>query len=244
MNLKNGQTFGNSIASRHFMEYNTQRKKIVTKEYGRNIQQMIEFVMSIRDRDLRNQQARAVIRAMASLSNGSKKTADFWQKIWIFVISDFKLDIDSPFPIPERKELEAKPKPIPYPKNKIMFPPYGKNIEVIIRQLAQEPESPERQMCTEQLAVQLKTLYLKYNRDSVSDDLIKEHLRILSEGKLSLREDFVFPTSKYLLTKEGPDANITYIGKKKINKINPAQPNNPPKKKKKKKRSKPQKPIL
>ena len=59
------------------MEYNTQRKKIITKEYGRNVQQMLDYVMSIQDRDLRNQQARAVVRAMASLSNGSRKTADF-----------------------------------------------------------------------------------------------------------------------------------------------------------------------
>ena len=232
------------------MEYNTQRKKIVTKEYGRNVQQMIEYLLSIRDRDLRNQQARAVIRAMASLSNGSRKTADFWQKLWdeIFVISDFKLDIDSPFPIPERKVIEAKPKPIPYPKNKIRFPPYGKNIEVIIRQLAEEPDTPERAQCTEQLAVQLKTLYLKYNRDSVSDELLREHLRIHSDGKLSLRSDFVFPSTKYLLTKEGPDANITYVPKKKGNKISQAQPNNnpnqPKKSKKKRKHPKNPKPVL
>ena len=228
------------------MEYNTQRKKIVTKEYGRNVQQMTEYLLSIRDRDLRNQQARAVIRAMASLSNGSRKTADFWQKLWdeIFVISDFQLDIDSPFPIPERKVIEAKPKPIPYPKNKIRFPPYGKNIEVIIRRLAEEPDTPERAECTERLAIQLKTLYLKYNRDSVNDELIKEHLRILSDGKLSLREDFVFPSAKNLLTKEGPDANITYVGRKKGNKISLVQPNNSPNqpKKSKKKRKHPKNP--
>jgi hypothetical protein len=232
------------------MEYNTQRKKIITKEYGRNVQQMIEYLLSIRDRDLRNQQARAVIRAMASLSNGSKKTADFWQKLWdeIFVISDFQLDIDSPFPIPERKEMEAKPQPIPYPKNKIRFPPYGKNIEVIIRRLAEEPDSPQRTQCTEQLAVQLKSLYLKYNRDSVSDDLIREHLHILSDGKLTLGENFVFPSAKTLLAKEGPDANITYVSRKKGNKISTVQPNNgsntPKKTKKKKKKNKFQKPAL
>ena len=229
------------------MEYNTQRKKIITKEYGRNIQQMIDYLMSIRDRDLRNQQARAVIHAMASLSNGSKKTADFWQKLWdeIFVISDFRLDIDSPFPIPERKEIEAKPRPIPYPKNKIRFPPYGKNIEVIIRKLAEEPDSPERTLCTEHLAIQLTTLYLKYNRDSVSDELIKEHLRILSDGRLSLPDNFVLPTTKYLLTKEGPDLDIPYISRKTGNKINPAQPNNPnPSKKKKRKKHKNPNPAL
>ncbi|MBO4282357.1 MAG: DUF4290 domain-containing protein [Bacteroidales bacterium] len=227
------------------MEYNTQRKKIITKEYGRNVQQMLDYVMSIQDRDLRNQQARAVVRAMASLSNGSRKTADFWQKIWdeLFVISDFQLDIDSPFPIPEKKEIEAKPNPIPYPKNQITFPPYGKNIEIIIRKLAEEPESEERTACTEQLAVQLKALYLKYNRDSVNDDLIREHLHVLSDGRLTLREDFVFPSTKTLLTKDGIDNAMPYVGKKKGNKITVAQGNNQPKKKKKKKHPKTQNPL-
>lgn len=203
------------------MEYNTQRKKIVTKEYGRNVQRMIEYVLNIQDKDLRNQQARAVINAMASLSNGSKKTADFWQKLWdeIFVIADFQLDIDSPFSIPEKKEIEAKPNLIPYPKNQIKFPPYGKNIEVIIRTLADEPDSPQKDLCVEHLAAQLKGLYLKYNRDSVNDDLIREHLGILSEGKLKLRSDYSFPNTKTLLSKDAADTAFSYVKKKKINKI-------------------------
>ena len=225
------------------MEYNTQRKKIVTKEYGRNVQRMIEYVQSIQDRDLRNQQARAVINSMASLSNGSRKTADFWQKLWdeIFVIADFQLDIDSPFPIPEKKEIEAKPNRIPYPKNRIKFPPYGKNIEVIIQALSEEPDSPQKNRCVEQLAVQLKSLYLKYNRDSVSDDLIREHLNILSEGKLKLREDYCFPSTKTLLCKDAADAATAYVKKKKANKVSssviPLQAAPSKKKKKKKKKS-------
>ena len=225
------------------MEYNTQRKKIVTKEYGRNIQRMIEYVQSIQDRDLRNQQARAAINAMASLSNGSKKTADFWQKLWdeIFVIADFQLDIDSPFPIPEKKEIEAKPNLIPYPKNQIKFPPYGKNIEVIIHSLADEPDSPQKDLCVEQLATQLKGLYLKYNRDSVNDDLIRKHLDILSEGKLKLRDGFCFPSTKTLLCKDAENAETAYVKKKKINKISsssiPLQAAPTKKKKKKKKKS-------
>lgn len=188
------------------MEYNTTRNKIVTKEYGRSIQRMVEYVMNIEDRELRNQQAKAVIKAMAALSNGSKKTADFWQKLWdeIFVISDFKLDIDSPFPIPRKKNIEAKPQNIPYPKNKIQFPTYGKNIETVINKLSEQEDSPERNVCVEHIAVYLKSLYLLYNRDSVSDDLIREHLNILSNGKLHLREDFVFPSTKSLL-KDLPD---------------------------------------
>ncbi len=223
------------------MEYNTTRTKIITKEYGRNIQELVESVITIEDRETRNQQARAIIKAMANLSSGSKKTADFWQKLWdeIFVISDFRLDIDSPFPIPEKKEMEAKPGLLPYPKNKIQFPPYGKNIENIIRKLSEEPDSPEKEQCIKDVAVYLKSMYLNYNRDSVNDEMIREHLRTLSDGKLKLPEDFVFPSTKTLLNRESGNNQACAQGnvRKKVQNVPGEKGNATPSKKKKKKKS-------
>lgn len=218
------------------MEYNTAKKKIITKEYGRNIQQMIEYLLTIQDKEQRNQQAKAIVKAMANLSNDSKKTADFWQKIWdeLFVISDFQLDIDSPFPIPAKKNIESKPKHIDYPDHKIKFPSYGKNIERAILQLSEEEDSPSKTETTKAIAVYLKSLYLNYNRDSVNDELIREHLRILSNGKLELDKDFVFPSTKsLLLLKESEEA----AQNKKKNKAQAKSNNQPSKKKKKKKKN-------
>ena len=223
------------------MEYNTARKKITTKEYGRHIQQMVEYLMSIQDRELRNQQAKAVVNAMASLSNDSKKTADFWQKIWdeLFVISDYQLDIDSPFPIPEKKDIETKPRNIRYPDHRIPFPSYGKNIANSILKLAEEEDSPEKRETTKAIAIQLKSLYLNYNRDSVNDELIRAHLQTLSNGKLELESDFVFPSIKSLLRE-----NESSDPKKKFKQQ--AKASQPSQKKKKKKNNgyKPQNTIL
>ncbi|MBO4402362.1 MAG: DUF4290 domain-containing protein [Bacteroidales bacterium] len=214
------------------MEYNTSKKKIITKEYGRNIQQMVEYLMSIQDRDLRNQQAKSVIRTMACLSNGSKKTADFWQKLWdeLFVISDYRLDIDSPFPIPAKKDVVSKPNHINYPDHRIHAPAYGKNIEKCIHQLATEADSPKKENTIKEIATYMKILYLNYNRDSVSDDLIRDHLHLLSKGKLELDKEVVLPSTKSLLAKE-EEADT---GKKKFKaQAKPAQPSKKKKKKKK-----------
>ena len=214
------------------MEYNTAKKKIITKEYGRNIQQMVEYLLSIQDRELRNQQAKAVVNAMASLSNENKKTADFWQKIWdeLFVISDYQLDIDSPFPIPAKKDAESKPERIEYPDHKIRFPSYGKNIERAIKELSEQENSPEKTEAIKAIAVYLKILYLHYNRDSVNDELIREHLRILSDGKLELENDYILPSNKSLLIREN-EINSNLTGKMKF-KSQPKANNQQPSKKK------------
>lgn len=220
------------------MEYNTSKNKIITKEYGRNIQQMVEYLLTIQDRDLRNQQAKAIVNAMANLSNDSKKTADFWQKIWdeLFVISDYKLDIDSPFPIPAKKNIESKPNRINYPDHRIKFPAYGKNIEQSILQLSEEQDSLSKEETTKAIAVYLKSLYLNYNRDSVNDELIREHLRILSNGKLEVDKNFVLPSTKSLLHQRDNGESDLMQNKKKLKAQ--AKANNPaPKKKKKKKKN-------
>ncbi len=191
------------------MEYNTTKEKIAVKEYGRHVQAMVDYLLTIEDREVRNLQAKATVRAMSCFSPGSKDTADYWQKLWdhLFLISDFKLDVDSPFPKPEPQEIGGKPQRIPYKKNGILFPHYGKFIENIITALVEEPDSEAKTLCVENIAVLLKKQYLQWNRDSVNDDLIKEHLAVLSGGKLKLREDFVFPLTKELL-EQLPNAQV------------------------------------
>ncbi len=206
------------------MEYNTTKEKITAKEYGRHVQAMVKYLLSIEDRDLRTQQAKATIRTMSCFSPGTKDTPDYWQKLWdhLFIISDFQLDVDCPFPKPESNVIIAKPSKVAYQKNRIIFPPYGKHIENIIKSVAEEPDSEEKNACIENIAIHLKKQYLIWNRDSVNDDLIVEQLHILSGGKLKLRESFQFPTTKELL--EQMPAPKTQTKK-----------NNQPKKKKKNK---------
>ncbi|NLJ82489.1 MAG: DUF4290 domain-containing protein [Bacteroidales bacterium] len=183
------------------MNYNTTKEKITIKEYGRHVQMMVDYLLSIEDRDLRTLQAKATVRTMACFSPGTKDTPDYWQKLWdhLHIISNYELDVDSPFPKPEPSDIEAKPSKIAYQKNQILYPPYGKLIEEIIKSVAEEPDSEEKNMCIENIAVHLKKQYLLWNRDSVNDDMIVEQLETLSNGKLKLKEDFQFPATKDLL---------------------------------------------
>lgn len=183
------------------MEYNTAKSKLINGEYGRHIQKMIEYAIEIKDRELRNQQAKAIVRTMSFFSQGSKDTEDYWHKLWdqLFVISNFRLDVDSPFSIPTQEQIMAKPKPLKYPKHNIRFRPYGVLIENIIKKINTEENSPEKEQTVVNIANHLKKQYLNWNRDSVSDDLIYEHLNVLSQGKIKLKDDFRFSSTKEIL---------------------------------------------
>lgn len=99
--------------------YNFERKKLMLPEYGRHVHQMVDYLKTIHDRDLRNQQARAVIEVMGNLNPILRESADFKHKLWdhLFIMSDFDLDVDSPYPIPTAKSLYPKPDRIEYPKH-------------------------------------------------------------------------------------------------------------------------------
>ena len=204
------------------MEYNTSQSKLINGEYGRHIQKMIEYAIEIKDRDLRNQQARAIVRTMAFFSAGSKETEDYWNKLWdqLFVISKFRLDVDSPFPVPTPARIEARPKPMEYPKHTIKFRPYGVLIENIITQVTTEEDSPEKEQTIENIANQLKRQYLNWNRDSVNDTLIEEHLEVLSKGKLKLKENFKFISTREVLNEMGISTTNLNKNAKKLKKPN------------------------
>ena len=174
------------------MEYNTQRKHLEMPEYGRNIQKMILYAISIEDREKRLKVAQVIVNIMAQMHPKVKEQGDYRQKLWdhLYIISDWKLDVDGPYPAPSKEVLASKPEPLPYSDGKIKFKPYGKNIEAVIEKAIAYEEGPEKQAFMKAIANHLKKSYLNCNRDSVNDDLIFEHFKELSDGKLELDESF------------------------------------------------------
>ena len=122
------------------MEYNTTRNHLIMREYGRHIQKMIEYLLTIEDKETRQRNAYAVIELMGFLNPHLKNVEDFRHKLWdhLFLISDFKLDVESPYPIPTRETLKAKPKSLPYPKRYPKFSHLGKNLELVINKALKE----------------------------------------------------------------------------------------------------------
>jgi hypothetical protein len=159
-------------------------------EHGRHIQQMVEYCMSVTDRDERNKVARAIVQVMINLSPQQKDIEDHKQKLWdhLFIISDFQLDVDSPYPKPTRETYTSKPERMEYPRKDIKFGHYGKTIELMIKRACEYEEGDERKALVMMIANLMKRMYLTWNRDSVTDEVIFDHLREMSNGKIILKD--------------------------------------------------------
>ena len=173
------------------MEYNTGRNRLVIPEYGRNIQKMIEYAVTLEDREERNKLAKAIVSAMGVLNPQLRDMTDFKHKLWdhLFIISDFKLDVDSPYDKPTELTYKVKPHPVPYPSSRIKYRHYGRIVEDMIKEIAQKEDTPARDHLIVNLANFMKMLYVNWNKDSVSDEVIFQHLFEMSGGKLSVKQD-------------------------------------------------------
>jgi len=168
------------------MEYNTTRNHLVIREYGRHIQKMVDHLLTIEDRERRQKQAQVVIELMGFLNPHLKNVEDFRHKLWdhLFLISDFKLDVDSPYPIPTREKLSAKPDPLPYPKRYPRYSHLGKNLEIVINKALKEEDPAKRQGFANAIAYYMKLAYNNWHKDQVHDDAIQQELTNLTKGQL------------------------------------------------------------
>ena len=168
------------------MEYNTTRNYLTMKEYGRHIQKMVEHLLSIEDRERRQKQAYVVIELMGFLNPHLKNVEDFRHKLWdhLFLISDFKLDVDSPYPKPTPETLKAKPEPLPYPKRYPRFSHLGKNLELVIDKALKEDNPDKRQGFANAIAYYMKLAYTNWHKDTVHDDAIQSELSSITQGQL------------------------------------------------------------
>ena len=168
------------------MEYNTTRNHLIMREYGRHIQKMIEYLLTIEDKETRQRNAFAVIELMGFLNPHLKNVEDFRHKLWdhLFLVSDFKLDVESPYPIPTRETLRAKPKPLPYPKRYPKFSHLGKNLELVINKALKEENPEKRQGFANAVAYYMKLAYNNWHKETVHDDAIQSELSSLTGGQL------------------------------------------------------------
>ncbi len=170
--------------------YNTSRRKLQLPEYGRHIQEMVDSLLLIEDRTERNRQAHAVIAVMGNLNPLLRDTADYTHKLWdhLFIISDFQLDVDSPYPCPTRDELQVTPNRMSYSKGGIRFKHYGKYVGQIIRSLS-EVESPEAVTAVvDNVARFMRTKSFEYNQEHPNNELIIKDIRIMSDNDIEIDE--------------------------------------------------------
>ncbi len=172
------------------LEYNTEREYLIIPEYGRHIQKMVDQATEIEDREERNKTAKAIIAVMGNLQPHLRDVPDFQHKLWdqLFIISDFKLDVDSPYPVPSREELAERPEPLGYPQNFPKYRFYGNNIKRMIDVAKSWEKGEMRDGLEFTIANHMKKCFLNWNKDTVEDDVIFDHLFELSDGTINLKE--------------------------------------------------------
>ncbi|MCH1453950.1 MAG: DUF4290 domain-containing protein [Flavobacteriaceae bacterium] len=173
------------------LQYNTKRTQLIIPEYGRHVQMMINQILETQDREERNKMAKAVIGIMGNMNPHLRDVPDFQHKLWdqLFIMSEFKLDVDSPFEMPQKEILEQKPDRLAYPQKNPKYRFYGNNIKSMISIASDWEAGDLKNALVLNIANHMKKCFLNWNKDTVHDEIILKHLLELSDNKLKVREE-------------------------------------------------------
>lgn len=182
-------------------EYNTSRPKLKINNYGRNIAKLIDYAIGIENREERNALANTIIDVMAGVNPTVKEHEDYKHILWdhLMIMSDFRLDVDCPYEVSPDHTIEFKPNAMRYKRGNIRYRHYGRSIKGMIAKAVEMPEGEERDALVKQIVFTMKRFYVIWNRDSVEDTVILKQLLEMSEGKLSLPEGVVLPSTASIL---------------------------------------------
>ena len=186
------------------MEYNSTRVDLIMPEYGRAIHKMVDHLKTIENREDRNKAALALIDIMGVKNPHLRDVEDFTHKLWdhLFIMADYELDVDSPYPIPQ-KTVDIGPDKIEYfDDSKIKFKFYGRTVRDIIQKATLMEDGKEKEALIEIIANLMKKFYLNYNKESVEDEVINQHLQDLSNGALRIKETYNIDSTLDILSQK------------------------------------------
>jgi hypothetical protein len=193
------------------MEYNTSRGTLLMREYGRHVQKMVDYLLTIEDAQKRQKNAEGLIELMGFLNPSLKTFEDYRHKLWdhLFFMSNFQLEVDSPFPKPTRETYRMKPDPLPYPNQRIKYSHLGRNLEQVIAKALKEPDAEKKSGFAHAIAHYMKLAYSTWHKELVHDDTIRQELNAITNGELEFtntpfvrhrpapfRDDDAFPPVK------------------------------------------------
>lgn len=192
------------------LEYNSEREHLIIPEYGRHIQKLINHCIAIEDDAERNKMANAIVKVMGNLQPHLRDVPDFQHKLWdqLFIMSDYKLNVESPYPVIEKEVLQAKPDALPYPDSPSKYRFYGNNIQIMIDTALTWDDGDMKDALVYTIANHMKKCYLNWNKDTVDDDVIFRHLKELSDGKLDLTEGKEELSDSRNLIRKKPNKNF------------------------------------
>ena len=180
-------------------EYNTSRPGIKLKEYGRNVQKLVDYIRTNPDKEKRTELAYTLIELIKQLTPSLKDQPENPQRLWddLYIIADFNLDVNNPYPVPEPEVLFKKPMRVAYPQSEVRYKHYGKNIERLVKEAMKLEDQQEREEAIIYLGKLMKTFYGNWNKETLDDSVIIKDIQLLSQGKLTMniekvREDNLF----------------------------------------------------
>lgn len=170
------------------LEYNTERTDVRLKEYGRNIQKLVNHIKTIEDKAQRSASAQTLSDLMRQINPDLRGTQDYEQKIWddLFNISQFEFDVESPFPMPEKEALGKKPQRVPYKNSKIKYLHYGRNVEIMIEQAIAMEDPKTKEEAVIHIGRLMKGFYNVWNKDNIDDEIILKQIKELSNNQLDI----------------------------------------------------------
>ena len=173
------------------LDYNTQREKLLMPEYGREIQKMVDYAVSLPSKEERLKCANSIVKMMLTKVPQIRENADYQQTLWdhLYLMSDKRLDIDWPFDVSNAEKIHSKPAPIPLPQNRIRLRHYGRLVEELLEKLKTMPDSPERDELVCQTANQMKRDLLTWGHGSADDEKVANDLAALTDGVIQLNLD-------------------------------------------------------
>jgi hypothetical protein len=169
-------------------EFKNPQNHLILKEYGRNVQKLVDHITAMEDRDKRNRYASTLVELMRQIHPGMRDGQDYSNKLWddLYIMSRFNLDVDSPYPLPEKTLLGKKPKPVAYNTHNLKYKHYGKNIELLIEKAIQLESEEDRLAAIAYIGKLMKTFYGTWNKENVDDNVILDHLREMSGNQLDI----------------------------------------------------------
>lgn len=190
-------------------DYNSQRKKLVLPEYGRNVQKMVNYLKTIEDREERTRAAKTVVQIMLNMVHQGRDNGDLNRKLWdhLAVISDFGLDVEAPFELPNKETLDVKPEPIPYNSNPIKYKHYGRGIELLVQKAVEMENGEDKDRLIKLIANHMKRSYLTWNKGQVTDEIIFQDLIGMAGGRLQINKDLILTDSREMFSKSRKKRN-------------------------------------
>lgn len=200
------------------MEYNTAKTKLLMPEYGRNIQQLVEYCKTLSTKEERNEVAKAIVEFIGQRNPHLRDEENYAHKLWdhLYILADYDLEVDTPYPFPTKEELSQKPNKMQYPSLDNEYKFYGKSILQLIDKAIELENGEEKEVLIQVIANNMKKAYNVYNKEHVQDEVIFRHLKELSKERLDITGLESLEKSKiYYSNKNNKNKNNNFNNRKK-----------------------------